>query len=276
MADDVVKTDESLGTSEPLFDPSPMDDTDYLSGGEMTQEAMERFGLTPETEDGEAAGGDAQSASEDDADDADEDDAKDGAADETKEDAEIGRRVREMLANDRAGLAKFVLEHMSEDERSEVLEANETGGDSALALPEDSDVTGEWEADVVRRINAFPKAMETHTTEMVGRLAPYVDGAAATGVIALKMVQAMAQVMGVELPTVTVDDMSKVARTGKSWEDAFESVAGKTMKKAVARAQRARAATARPVTLGAQGQGMPEAAYGDSMADIARKLLGRG
>jgi hypothetical protein len=103
-----------------------------------------------------------------------------------------------------------------------------------------------------------------------------VDGAAATGVIALKMVQAMAQVMGVELPTVTVDDMSKVARTGKSWEDAFESVAGKTMKKAVARAQRARATTARPVTLGAQGQGMPEAAYGDSMADIARKLLGRG
>lgn len=280
MSEEVVGVAESDApiSETPIFGPTEMDDTDYLSGDTIPDEALERFGLAPETD---ADGDTVEAVDGEDDDDSDDDGGVEVDEDDTPDvdDAEIGKRVREMLASDRAGLAKFVLEGMTPEERRSLVDGDSAtdgaSADGALGLPDPDDVNGAWEASVVERINAMPQVIEKQATEVIGRVAPYVDGAAATGVIAMRMARALAEAMGIELPEVKVEDISKVARTGKTWDEAFDQVAGKPLKKAVSRAQRARTAAARPSTLGAQGQGMPEAKYGDSMTDIARKLLGR-
>lgn len=284
-----------------IFGPSPMDETDYIERGEIPPDLAAELGLNDDGTDAKEASSEAKKAEAEDAADEgqaseetdeeeadeeteeDEEDAEEQEAelDENSEDyAELGRRVRRMLDSDPKALAKAVLDMLPEDQRKELLAASpgeeEADLTQPLGAPDPNDLEGRWERAVAARLNAIPEAIEKQTVEQMARVAPYVDSAAASSTIALRYVRALADAIGISLPEIKVDDVSKAALTGKkTWEEAVEAVAGKALKRTVERAKRARGG-ARPATIGAQGRGAPEAVFGDSLEDIARKMFGGG
>lgn len=266
-----VAEETSVGP-DALFGKSDMDDTDFLAEGTDSDEARERFGLK-DTDDGEAAEDDAES----DEDDQSEEEASEDEGDQPEvDDAALGKRVKELLTSDPVALARHILDGMTPEQKASLGVADATATvdlSEPLGLPDENDTEWRWEADVAARLNNMPRLVEQSATDVAARIAPYVDSAAASSAISLRLIRALADAIGLQLPEVDIAQVSKYAQAGDTWEKAVEKAAGKALAKAVDRAKRAKSSVERPGTVGNRGTGAPEVTPGDSMYEIARKLM---
>jgi hypothetical protein len=191
-------------------------------------------------------------------------------------DAELGRRLRASLSEDPVALMRELAGVLTDEQRAQLglaaPDATPEGELKAITAPTTEEDAGVWEHDVSAMLSNMPKhidaAVSAKLSESEGRIAVHVDSAAAHSVVVGAQLQALAEMIGMTLPAISVEDVTKAARAGGTWEEALAKVAGASVKKHVALAKQ-RAAKV-PDTPASGGSGLPKFSPDHSLLDMAR------